>query len=354
MSMKQAYDVRSWIGQGKFTSGPKNCITDVEGIAVGHCNVIKNNPLVSRTGVTIIIPDSKDPWHWSYPAGTYILNGCGDFNGYPWLKETGSLQGPVALTSTVSLGLVRDAIYQFAIERNIEDYHYMPIVLETDDSWLSDDSSPSIKVTDVIRAFESANINASPQGNVGSGTGMICHEFKGGIGSASKQIIIAGESFTIGGLVQANYGNRKDLRINGFPIGEKIPYEIIPSPWNKPRSKGSILVILACDIPLLPKQCDRLAKRASLGLASLGCYGHHDSGDIILCFSTSNRFPRQKIGKFNVFDSAMFDSVFEAVVELVHDAVWNALLNADDCLGFEGHKAVAIKHDILTAEIQNL
>ena len=172
----------------------------------------------------------------------------------------------------------------------------MPVVLETDDSWLSDDSCPSLSGMEVIRAMETATTNASDQGNVGGGTGMICHEFKGGIGTASKQITIAGERFTVGGIVQANYGNRKDLRINGFPIGSKISYDITPSPWDKPRSKGSILVIIASDIPLLPIQCSRLAKRASLGLGTLGCYGHHDSGDLILCFSTSNRFPRRKFG----------------------------------------------------------
>ena len=350
--MTQIYDVRSWLGRGEFPSGPKNCITDVPGIAVGHHKVIKDKPSINRTGVTLILPDLNDPWHWCYPAGTYVLNGCGDFNGYPWIEETGSLQGPIALTSTASLGLVRDAIYQLAIQKNIQDYHYMPIVLETDDSWLSDDSCPSLSGMEVIRAMETATTNASDQGNVGGGTGMICHEFKGGIGTASKQITIAGERFTVGGIVQANYGNRKDLRINGFPIGSKISYDITPSPWDKPRSKGSILVIIASDIPLLPIQCSRLAKRASLGLGTLGCYGHHDSGDLILCFSTSNRFPRRKFGQFKVVDSAMLDSVFEAVAELVHDAVWNALLNARDCLGFKGHTAVAIDHDVFTKEIQ--
>ncbi|MEE2925036.1 MAG: P1 family peptidase [bacterium] len=350
--MTKMHDVRTWIGPRDFPSGPKNCITDVPGLAVGHRNVIRDEPVVNRTGVTIILPDLNSPWHWCYPAGTYILNGCGDFSGYPWIKETGSLQGPIALTSTASLGLVRDTIYQLAIQKNIQDYHYMPIVLETDDSWLSDDSLPGVSNSEVIKAIETANIGPSDQGNIGGGTGMICHEFKGGIGTASKTVTISGESFTLGGMVQANYGNRKDLRIQGFPIGRNIPLNIISSPWDKPRSKGSILVTIATDIPLLPLQCDRLAKRASLGLGSLGCYGHHDSGDIILCFSTSNKFPKQKSGQFKVFDSGMLDSVFEAVSELVHDAVWNALLNATDCVGLNDRKAFAIDHNILSEKLQ--
>ena len=350
--MKQMYDVRTWIGPGDFPSGPKNCITDIADFGVGHYSLINDEPSISRTGVTILIPNLDDPWHWCYPAGTYILNGCGDFNGYPWIKETGSIQGPIALTSTANLGIVRDSIYQLAIQKNVQDYHYMPIVLETDDSWLSDDSSPGLSGLEVVRAIETATKQASDQGNIGGGTGMICHEFKGGIGTASKTITLAGESFTIGGIVQANYGNRKDLRINGFPIGQKIPLDLISSPWDKPRSKGSILVIIATDIPLLPIQCDRLAKRASLGLGFLGCYGHHDSGDIILCFSTSNRFPKQKAGQFTVFDSALLDSVFEAVSELVHDAVWNALLNADDTVGLFGRKAYAIDHNLLSEKLQ--
>ena len=345
------HDIRTWIGQRDFPSGPKNCITDVPGLAIGHLSVIRDEPNLNRTGVSIIIPDLSDPWYWCYPAGTYILNGCGDFSGFPWIKETGSLQGPIALTSTASLGLVRDTIYQLAVQKNIQDYHYMPVVLETDDSWLSDDSSPGIGSAEVVRSFENASTKASYQGNVGGGTGMICHEFKGGIGTASKKVTIAGESFTVGGIVQANYGNRKDLRIDGFPIGRKVSYDIIASPWDKPRSKGSILVIIATDIPLIPIQCDRLAKRASLGLASLGCYGHHDSGDIVLCFSSSNKFPKQKLGQFNVYDSALMDPVFEAVSELVHDAVWNALLNAQDCVGLKGRKAIAIDHETLSENL---
>lgn len=348
------FDVRNWIGKGDFPSGPKNCLTDVPGLAVGHQQIFSDHPKTIRSGLTMILADHSDPWSWNYPAGTFLLNGCADFNGYPWIKETGSIQGPLALTSTVNLGLVRDTIYQLALLRASKNYHYMPIVMETDDSWLSDDEQPALSAQEIIEAFEIASTDACAQGNVGGGTGMICHDFKGGIGTASKQLMVAGESFTIGGLVQANYGNRKDLRLDGFPVGKKIPYSIIPSPWHSPQSKGSILVIVATDLPLIPIQCDRLARRAALGLSRVGCAAHHDSGDLIVCFSTGNKFPRNQIGSFKVIDSAMLDHVFEAVIELIHDAVWNALLNAVTIVGQAKRSAHAIDHQLLTELTKDL
>ena len=341
------FDIRQIIGKGNFPSGPKNCITDVPGVAVGHLEILQDGPRVLRSGVTIILPEYEDPWRWRYPAGSFILNGCADFNGYPWIKETGTLQGPIALTSTVSLGTVRDTIYQLAIKQIGDDYHYMPVVMETDDSWLSDDQGSLISSKEVEAAFQNASTNRSPQGNVGGGTGMICHEFKGGIGTSSKQLMLAGELFTIGCMVQANYGDRKDLRLDGFPVGKQIPYSITPSPWVSPKSKGSILVVLSTDLPIIPTQCDRLSRRAALGLAQVGCIGHHDSGDMILCFSTCNKFPKNHIGQFRVVDSGMLDPVFEAVTELVHDAVWNALLNANTLVGQESRCAYSIDHHLL-------
>lgn len=341
------FDIRQIIGKGSFPTGPKNCITDVPGIAVGHREIFQDEPHVIRSGLTVILPNYKNPWRWCYPAGSFILNGCADFNGYHWIKETGTIQGPIALTSTVSLGSVRDTIYQKAIEKIGDDYHYMPVVMETDDSWLSDDECLTIGSKEVEAAFQNTSTNSSPQGNVGGGTGMICHEFKGGIGTSSRQLMLAGESFTIGCMVQANYGDRKNLRLDGIPVGRQIPYSVTPSPWISPKSKGSILVVMITDLPIIPIQCDRLSRRAALGLAQVGCIGHHDSGDMILCFSTGNKFPKNQIGQFRVIDSAILDPVFEAVTELIHDAIWNALLNANSLVGREGRCAYAIDHHIL-------
>ena len=291
--------------------GPLNAITDVAGVRVGHTTLIEGDgPLVIgrgpvRTGVTVVVPHDGDPWSEPVFAGCHRLNGNGELTGLEWIREAGMLTGPIGLTNTHSVGIVHDALIAEAIEAAAggAPFWSLPVVGETCDGSLNDINGFHVRPEHVRAAIAGATGGPVPEGGVGGGTGMVCHEFKGGIGTASRVTAEVG-GWTVGVLVQANYGRREWLRIDGVPVGEAIPGPNSPAPRpgrcrtdapgavraaGRRSETGSIIVIVATDAPLLPHQCDRLAQRAGLGLARAGGTGGHYSGDLFLAWSTGNR-----------------------------------------------------------------
>src|SRR3954453_10265024 len=275
---------------GLLEPGPLDAITDVAGVRVGHETLISGDgPLVVgtgpvRTGVTIILPRDEHAWDAPVFAGCHTLNGAGEMTGLEWLREVGTLSSPIAITNTHSVGIVRDALIGYEAEMRAADGYQgswwsLPVVAETYDGVLNDVNGMHVRPEHVRRALAAAASGPVAEGNVGGGTGMVCFGFKGGIGTASRQVPEELGGYTVGALVQANYGRRERLRIDGVPVGEAIPTSEVPRPGQSrepsapplpPPGAGSIIAILATDAPLLPHQCDRLAQRAGLGVARTG------------------------------------------------------------------------------------
>lgn len=328
---------------GDLPTGEHNAITDVPGIRVGHATVIRDQPTVARTGVTMIVPRGGEIWTDYAHAAWFNFSGNGEMTGLPWIEETGLLGSPIALTSTHQVGLVRDFLVKAAIESGHEDAFHLPVVGETWDGWLSDADAFPLAEVDARAAFESAAAGPCPEGAVGGGTGAICHEFKGGIGTSSR--IVSGRSgvYTVGVLVQANHGRRSDLRLEGFDLGRNITFDEVPSAWTKPPNGGSIIVIAATDAPLLPVQCKRLAKRITVGLGRVGGYGHDSSGDIFLALSTGNHLP---VGgqpwRLDVVPHEEMDGLFHGVADATEEAIINGLCAAETTTGQKGRTAHAL------------
>lgn len=346
---------------GRLERGPLNTITDVEGVKVGHETIVKGEgPLVVgegpvRTGVTVVWPHSTgsvaaDPVY----AGYHQLNGNGEMTGIAWLQESGLLTTPVAITNTGSVGVVRDALIaydrdRFTYERE-PDFH-LPVVGETYDGWLSDINGFHVKPEHLYAAADAATNGEVAEGCVGGGTGMNCHEFKGGIGTASRKVAAEHGGWTVGALVQANYGMRHSFRVDGVPIGQEIDYNVVPSQREPVVKDGSIIVILATDAPLLADQCRRIAQRATIGLAHVGGYGNNSSGDLFLAFSTANRgmvrgktyepFPVQSVSP-----DAM-SPLFEAAADATEEAILNAMCMATTTSGINGRTSHALPLDLL-------
>jgi D-aminopeptidase len=364
------------IGRGR--PGPANAITDVAGVRVGHATVnFGNGPLVVgqgpvRTGVTTIVPHDGDVWTEPLYAGTHRLNGNGELTGLEWIREAGLLTGPIGITNTHSVGVVRDGIIRNAVRQLPfgTSYWALPVVGETWDGLLNDIDGFHVTADHVDDALAAATDGAVPEGNVGGGTGMVCHEFKGGIGSASRVVDAEWGGYTVGVLVQANYGRREWLRVDGVPVGEAIPVTEIPSPYaatedddappgsrhaSPAAGSGSIIGIIATDAPLLPHQCERLAQRAGLGVARMGGTGAHSSGDLFLCFATGNRRlartsfradPRLVVDIAGLNDFAI-GPLFDATIEATEEAILNALVAAETMTGRDGITAQALPHDPL-------
>ncbi len=336
---------------GHFPPGPHNAITDVPGVQVGHATLIEDAPRVVRTGITVILPRGADSWSENVFAAFHSLNGNGEMTGTHLLNETGLLAGPLGLTNTYQVGLVRDAFVEYARANGHPETPSsdLPVVAETWDGWLSDISAFRLTKEHVFAALESAASGPIAEGNVGGGTGMICHEFKGGIGTASRRMQIADKEFTLGALVQANHGSRRLLRVDGIPVGRLVGGDNPPSPWAAEVQKSSLIVILATDAPLLPDQCRRLAQRAGLGMARMGGIGHNLSGDIFLTFSTANAHPQDAEGILSLQSlvSQDMNPLFEAAIEATEEAILNALCAAETLTGFEGHTAHALPLDRL-------
>lgn len=334
------------IHTGRLEPGPLDAITDVEGVTVGHATLVRDRPRVVRTGVTAIWPRASIFSQWCF-AGTHSFNGNGEMTGLPWLAEQGLLAAPLCITNTMSVGVVRDAICAFAVEQGIQQPFHLPVVAETWDGWLSDAESFPVTQALAFEALAAAKGGPVPEGNVGGGTGMICHEFKGGIGTASRRVETAGHRYTVGALVQANYGRRHLLRVAGVPVGLELGPDLVPSD-RFPEPKSSIIVILATDAPLLPIQCQRLARRATTGLAWVGGIGANGSGDIFLAFSTGNAVkPEAETSEVRMLGPDAMTSLFEAAAEATEEAILNAMIAAETMTGFKGRTVHALPHDRL-------
>jgi D-aminopeptidase len=340
------------ISIGKLPTGPHNAITDVPGVLVGHTTLIHDEPRVARTGVTMIVPRDGAIWGDHVFAAYHAFNGNGEMTGLPWIDESGMVGAPIGITNTHQVGVVRDAIVRHAVDHRYYDSFFLPVVAETYDGLLNDIGAFHVTTEHAIAAIEGARGGPVPEGNVGGGTGMICHGFKGGIGTSSRVAETGSGPFTVGVLVQANYGGREDLRVDGVPVGRLITEAEVPSAWGPPQPRSSsIIVIVATDAPLIPTQCKRLAQRATAGLARTGGLGGNSSGDIFLAFATGNHLPASPAAPYELrmLPHEQIDPLFRGVVEATEEAILNALCAAETMTGHNGHHAPALPHDRLRA-----
>jgi D-aminopeptidase len=338
---------------GALPTGRFNAITDVQGVRVGYATLVRDAPSVVRTGVTAIWPRGKEIWTDYVFAGWHSFNGNGEMTGLPWISEQGYVGAPICITNTYSVGVVRDAICALAVRDGASQAFHLPVVAETYDGWLSDIASFAVTRELAFEALDSARGGPIAEGNVGGGTGMICHEFKGGTGTASRIVTEDGVRYTVGAIVQANYGMRDLLRVDGVPVGREIGPEIVPAHRSIPQAAsagqdGSIIVILATDAPLLPIQCQRLARRATMGLAWVGGIGANGSGDIFLAFSTGNRIDRDAPhADVRMIGAERMTLLFRAAAEATEEAIINALTAAETMTGFQGRTLYELPHDKL-------
>ena len=349
---------------GLLPPGPLNAITDIDGVMVGATTLISGDgPLVVgqgpvRTGVTVVLPHGAMERHPVF-AACHRLNGNGEMTGLEWVRESGQLTTPVAITNTHSVGVVHDALIAEDLGRRSDTSSYwsLPVVAETYDGALNDINGMHVTPDHLRAAMAAAAAGPVPEGNVGGGTGMICHDFKGGTGTASRIV----QGWRVAALVQANHGSRERLSVDGVPVGRELGTGVIASAWDQekaidhPPGAGSIIVILATDAPLLPHQLERLAQRAALGIARVGGGGENSSGDLILAFSTANRerlFSYKLEAPADVTDVAMLPDgaispLFWGAIESTEEAILNALIAAETMTGRDGITAYALPHDAL-------
>lgn len=306
---------------GEFPTGQYNAITDVADVLVGHATLLYDEPRLARTGVTVIVPRGRDVYHDQCYGAYHAFNGNGEMTGIHWLEESGLIGAPLAITNTHQVGLVRDALVDYEIQQHPDSQWLLPIVAETYDGWLNDINAFHLTKADVFAALHNAQSGAVIEGNVGGGTGMICHQFKGGIGTSSRLVDTPSGEFTVGALVQANYGARRHLRVNGVPVGRLIDTDKVPSPRQIQKADGSIIVVVATDAPLLPHQCKRLTQRATVGLARVGGTGYNGSGDIFLAFATGNHVPLtvDTPVAVHMLPNQQMDALFDATAEAVEE-----------------------------------
>jgi len=343
--------------------GPLNAITDVRGVEVGHSTIVAGSagskePVV-RTGVTAVLPRGNgDPTDAVF-AGWFSQNGNGEMTGTTWVEESGLLYGPVMITNTHSVGVVRDAAIGWALKRfdfDTEDWWSLPVVAETWDGWLNDINGFHVKPEHAFAALDGARAGPVPEGNVGGGTGMICYEFKGGIGTASRVVKDEGGAYTVGVLVQANFGRRGELLVAGVPVGREIPEEPAYAALESKRADrdfGSIIVVVATDAPLLPHQLQRIARRVTMGIARTGAVAGNGSGDIFIAFSTANPGAAEPKGlpALKMLPNDRITPLFSATVQATEEAIINALVAARTTDGFAGHRAIELPHDRLRATL---
>lgn len=333
------------------TPGQLNAITDVAPVTVGYTTLIEGaGEHAVRTGVTAILPRGPATIDAPVFAGMFSLNGNGEMTGTHWIEESGFLEGPVMITGTHSVGLVRDAVIAWRIKQGKPDpsgyWWSLPVVAETWDGDLSDANGFPVKAEHVFGALDAARGGPLVEGNVGGGTAMTCHEFKCGTGTSSRVVEIAGQRYTVGVLVQANYGVRSELRIAGVPVGKFMPVARQESP-----DQGSIIIVIATDAPLMPQQLKRLARRASLGLARNGSYSGDGSGDLFLAFSTANSAANEvKSFEMRALANGELNPLFLATVQSVEESIVNAMVAADTMTGRKGRTAPAID----TAELKKI
>jgi D-aminopeptidase len=331
---------------GELPTGEYNAITDVPGVTVGHTTLIKDSPRIARTGVTVVLPRAEYSWHEYVFAGCHAFTGNGELTGAHWLDDSGMLCTPLGLTNTFQVGVVRDAMVEYACSRDLPrgESSELPVVSETYDGWLNDLEAFHISKEHTFQALDSAAGGPVAEGSVGGGTGMICHEFKGGIGSSSRLVDIQDATYTLGVLVQTNYGDRQLLRLNGVPVGRLIGNDDPPLPWEGLKWGNSIVVIVATDAPLLPVQCRRLARQAVVGFARVGGIGYNADGDFFLAFTTGNRLPHTPQGRLHLemLPNRYMGTLFIAAAEAVEEAIWNSMTAAETMTGFEGHTAYSL------------
>ena len=333
--------------------GAYNAITDVKGVEVGHTTLISGEGKLVvgkgpvRTGVTAIHPRGKDSNDAVF-AAWFTLNGNGEMTGTTWVEDSGFLNGPVMITNTHSVGVVRDAVIAWKVKHgspDMEGYWWsLPVVAETWDGYLNDINGFHVTAQDAWHALDSAHSGPVAEGNVGGGTGMICNEFKGGIGTSSRLVHTAEGDYTLGVLVQCNYGSREQLRIAGINVGREIPEHTV---WDK--DVGSIIVVVATDAPLIPTQLKRVAKKVSLGLGRDGSYSGDGSGDIFIAFSTANpgAVGSKGLHSLTMLPNDALDPIFLATVQATEEAVVNAMVAAETMTGINGRTVIALPHDRL-------
>lgn len=345
-------------------TGPNNAITDVPGVEVGFTTIIEDEPVVSRTGVTAILPRGKAKAGVPCAAGFAVLNGNGEMTGRSWVEEAGQLQAPIALTNSHAVGAVHTGIdaWMATHHPDVAAAWMLPLVGETWDGYLNSINSGRVRPEDAQQALDNAHGGAVAEGNVGGGTGMNCYGFKGGTGTSSRVVSLGEKQYTVGVLMQANFGKRSELRVLGKPLGRdsSAPHPMQDTDWFEQDLKGasaqpgagSVIVVVATDAPLLPDQCEALARRVSLGLARTGTTGSHFSGDIFLAFSTANEGSFRSsmsehvdpIEQVSHVAWGSIDPLYGAVVEAVEESVVNALVAARDMTGRNGHQSFALPH----------
>ena len=351
------------------TPGAFNAITDVQGVEVGYStiitgkgeNTVGNGPI--RTGVTAIFPRGKAKKFSPVYANWYSLNGNGEMTGTTWVTESGFLETPIMITNTNSVGVVRDAVLKWYVDTDWysgEDWWYTyPVVAETYDGFLNDIYGFHVKEKHVLEAIENSSSGQIAEGNIGGGTGMMCLGFKGGTGTSSRVLKINDSSYTVGAIVQSNFGAKRNLSIAGVPVGVELK-DTLNSVFNGPpksrrqEGDGSIIVIIATDVPLLPHQLKRIAQRIPLGIGIVGGRGSNGSGDIFLAFSTANEgaFNRDDIASITSMPNDLLMPVFEATVQVVEEAIINAMIAAETMEGINGNTSYAIPHDVLVETLQ--
>ncbi len=347
------------------TPGPLNAITDVAGVLVGHTTLISGSGKLKvgqgpvRTGVTAVLPRGRESLFDPVFAAWFSQNGNGEMTGTTWVEESGFLEGPVMITNTHSVGVVRDATIQWRVAHGAADasgyFWSLPVVAETWDGWLNDINGFHVKPQHAFHALDSAHAGPVEEGSVGGGTGMICNGYKGGIGTASRRLDASDGGYTVGVLVQCNYGTRDNLRIAGINVGREIPapepYTFIPSDITE---HGSIIVVVATDAPLLPHQLKRLTRRVTLGLGRNGSISGNESGDIFIAFSTANSgaAAEGRVVQLQMLPNDSLDPVFRATVEATEESIVNAMVAAHDMVGVDDHRVIALPHAALRAVLK--
>ena len=341
-------------------TGKYNAITDVKGVEVGYCTIISGEgknirgkgPI--RTGVTAILPRGRN--NNPVYANWYSLNGNGEMTGTTWITESGFLETPIMITNTNSVGVVRDAVLKWFIRTGWynEDFWYTyPVVAETYDGFLNDIYGFHVKESNAYEALDSAKTGFLKEGNVGGGTGMMCLGFKGGTGTSSRMIKIKDSIYTVGVLVQSNFGGKRNFTIAGVPVGKELKdtlnYELKGPPSYRQEGDGSIIVVVATDAPLLPHQLKRIAARVPIGVGIVGGRGENGSGDIFIAFSTANptAFQRKDFTKVDQLPNGLINPFFEATVQAVEEAIINAMVAAETTEGINGNKAYALPHNLV-------
>jgi D-aminopeptidase len=344
------------------TPGPNNAITDVEGVLVGHTTLISGSGKLVvgkgpvRTGVTAVLPRGTASMERFSFAGWYSQNGNGEMTGTTWVEESGFLEGPVMITNTHSVGVVRDAVIAWRVAHGPagpdDNWWSLPVVAETWDGWLNDINGFHVKPEHVLHAIDSAHSGPVEEGAVGGGTGMVCNGFKGGIGTSSRKLTDKDGGYLVGVLVQCNYGRRLNLLIAGIPVGREIesedPYAFVPSDVAE---QGSIIVVVATNAPLLPTQLKRIARRVSLGIGRTGSIAGNGSGDIFIAFSTANPGASEvdHVVDVKMVPNGSLDPLFAATIQATEEAIVNAMVAATDMTGINGHHVRALPHDQLRA-----